>query len=438
MTEPIEDRLRLAGTSLDGRFAIERAVARGGFGLVYRATHVELAAPVAVKVLLVPEHLRGAESSLVARFRQEARTLAQLQHPAVVRVLDVGRLDAEGEACVWMALEWLDGVTLDAHLRARGGLGHSPREALALLAPALDAITCAHERGIAHRDLKPANLMVVPARQGDVSLCVLDFGIAKAMCPDEAPGSGHTETRSEHSAFSLPYAAPEQVGRMRTGPWTDVHALGLLLSELLTGRAPYAGDDSFTLYAAVMAPARPTPARHGVRVGPWEEVLAKALALHPSDRFARAGELHAALLASVNEAQRAWERDRAARTARASSALRASPRRRVLVFAGALAASACALTAWGLTRPPRAPVAAHVVAPRGAPPVVATPVESSDPPPRAPAPEVTAARDVPAPVARPRAAVPPRTTPRPPRRQAAAQVTPETPSTYGSDDIAME
>jgi tRNA A-37 threonylcarbamoyl transferase component Bud32 len=306
MVDVVDDRFCLVGVVVDGRFAIDRAVAEGGSGTVYRARHIELDAPVALKVLRVPPHLRGLEAALEARFRQEARTLALLPHPAIVRVLDVGQLHAQGASCVWMALEWLDGETLDAHLGA-DARRRSPREALALLAPVLDAIASAHERGVVHRDLKPSNIMVVPSARGEPDLRVLDFGIAKAMLPDDAPCSGQTETQSDLAAFSLPYAAPEQVGRMRTGPWTDVHALGLLLTEVLTGRAPYAGDDSFALYASIMCAERPTPSRRGVPVGPWELILARALALHPRERFASARALYDALRASADDAQRAAE-----------------------------------------------------------------------------------------------------------------------------------
>lgn len=307
MSEGLDDRFGLVGRVVGGRYAVERPVARGGCGLVYRATHLELALPVALKVLVVPEHLRGTDASLAARFRREAQTLAELRHPAIVRVFDVSGFDAGGEACVWMALEWLDGTTLDAHLSALGGC-RGPREVLALLSPVLDGIASAHALGIAHRDLKPANLMVEPLRGGGVTSRVLDFGIAKAMEPEESPGSGFTETRSDHGSYTLPYAAPEQVGRLRTGPWTDVHALGLIVTEALIGRAPYPGEDSFGLYAAVMAPERPTPGRLGVEVGPWEAVLAKAMALHPAERFADAGALHTALAEAQEAAQRAWER----------------------------------------------------------------------------------------------------------------------------------
>ncbi len=118
MVDVVDDRFCLAGGVVDGRFAIDRAVAQGGSGIVYRARHIELDTPVALKVLRVPPHLRGLEAALEARFRQEARTLALLPHPAIVRVLDVGQLEADGATCVWMALEWLDGETLDAHLAA--------------------------------------------------------------------------------------------------------------------------------------------------------------------------------------------------------------------------------------------------------------------------------------------------------------------------------
>ncbi|MDB4931171.1 MAG: Serine/threonine protein kinase, partial [Myxococcaceae bacterium] len=321
MSPKAEDAFQLVGSVVADRYSVERVVARGGFGLVYKAAHLELSVPVALKVLVHPEAMRGgAGAALVERFRQEARTLAALKHPAIVRVLDVGTVDPVAGAGphLWMALEWLDGATLEEDLRARGSLGRSPREALSLLAPVLEAMASAHEQGIAHRDLKPTNLMTSAGAQKSRDLRVLDFGIAKLMAPDERPGSGETETRSDESAFSLQHAAPEQVGRARTGPWTDVHALGLLVTEMLAGRRAYEGADSFTLYAAIMSPDRPTPARLGVDAGPWEPVLRKALALRPGDRFANAGELLAALSEHVAGATVAWERRAAGAAVRAT------------------------------------------------------------------------------------------------------------------------
>ena len=88
-----------------------------------------------------------------------------------------------------------------------------------------------------HRDLKPANVMVAPTRHGEVSARVLDFGLAKAFAPEERGTDGNSFTGDERASFSLSHAAPEQVGRLRTGPWTDVHALALILVELLVDMA---------------------------------------------------------------------------------------------------------------------------------------------------------------------------------------------------------
>ncbi|MFO0608775.1 MAG: protein kinase [Polyangiales bacterium] len=302
------DPLELVGRVLGERYEVDRFVARGGFGVVYHARHLALGAPVAVKVLDVPVNLLGAEERLIERFRKEAQTLASLRHPAIVRALDVGALDEREGGHVWMALEWLDGVTLADDLGARAGRPRSPREALALLGPVFDALTVAHARGIAHRDIKPGNIMLVASTTGEPTARVLDFGIAKEFRPDEEPGTGDTETNGDFSAFSLDHAAPEQVGRARTGPWTDVHALALLVTELLVGRRPYAGEASFDLFAAVMSSERPSPARFGLDVGPWEAELRNALALKPGGRHGDAGALHRALIATLDDAQVAWER----------------------------------------------------------------------------------------------------------------------------------
>ncbi len=150
--------------------------------------------------------------------------------------------------------------------------------------------------------------MLVASTTGEPTARVLDFGIAKEFRPDEEPGTGDTETHGDFSAFSLDHAAPERVGRARTGPWTDVHALALLVTELLVGKRPYAGEASFDLFAAAMSPHRPSPARFELDVGPWEIELRNALALKPAARHADAGALHRALVATVDEAQVARER----------------------------------------------------------------------------------------------------------------------------------
>lgn len=301
---PSGDCFGLVGHSLDGKYEVESVVAEGGFGVVYRATHRTLHKHVAIKVLKVPPDLSGAtRSEFLAKFAQEARTVGAMDHAAIVRVLDFGACPMpQGEAAPWMALEWLTGTTLEADLTGRKGTPRSPTEVMALMRPVLEGMAMAHEEGVVHRDIKPANLMLVADRKGGVRLKILDFGIAKLMGGEERSSSGHTATRSTLHAFSLHAAAPEQISGTRTGPWTDVHALALVITEMLTGCEPYSGADVTELYAAVLGSQRPTPAKMGFDVGVWEPVLARALSLKPGERYPDARTLCEALCGEVPSA----------------------------------------------------------------------------------------------------------------------------------------
>ncbi len=293
------DEFNLAGQRLEGRYDVERVVAAGGFGVVYFARHRALKSPVAVKVLRMPTDLSAAEQKDFAqRFLAEAQTLASLQHPAVVRAVDFGVADMpDGKTAPWTALEWVEGQTLKDFFDARRGQPMSPREALALLRPVFEALAAAHALGIAHRDVKPANIML--PKEG-ISSRILDFGIAKTMEPGESSTTtGETRTRSQLSSFSIKYAAPEQIGGMRTGPWTDVHALALVLTEALVAQSPLAGDDYVEIAANVLRPDRPTPKHFGYDAGPWESVLSAALSMKSSLRFKDAKDFLDALEKSL-------------------------------------------------------------------------------------------------------------------------------------------
>lgn len=290
------DPFAIVGTLVERKYRVDRVVARGGFGVVYAGHHLGLDVPVAIKVLKpASETSDDAFIDLLAQFLDEARTLARLRHPNIVAVLDAGvaHLDDMPAGVPWMVLEWLEGETLrDDLTRRRGRGGRTPVECMDLVRPILEAMADAHHAGIAHRDLKPSNVMLAPSRRGVVAR-VLDFGIAKLMQPDgsEAASSGDTATESRVSSFTAASAAPEQLSGARTGPWTDVFALGLLLTELLTDAPPLPTDDPNEHYRAVFAPERPTPRRLGVDAGAWERVLSRALAVRPSDRQANAREL---------------------------------------------------------------------------------------------------------------------------------------------------
>lgn len=295
----INDTFGLVGVSLDGKYEVASIVAEGGFGIVYRATHVALQKVVALKVLKVPPEFSGpTRVAFLEKFTLEARLIAALDHPAIVRVLDFGASPMPvGESAPWMVLDWLDGQTLEAQLAAENGKGSTPAQVYELLSPVFAAIAMANDEGIVHRDLKPANLMLQQSKRGETSIKVLDFGIAKVLDEEERTGSnsGNTRTSSALVAFSLHYAAPEQLTGMRTGVWTDVHALALIVVELLTGRAPYVGTNSGELYVSALSSTRPTPRALGVEVGSWEPVLEQALAFKSSERHASVREFSAAL-----------------------------------------------------------------------------------------------------------------------------------------------
>jgi serine/threonine-protein kinase len=277
-----------------------------------------------------------------------------------------------------MALEWVDGETLETRMARRRQEGKGalvPAEALELLYPAIEALAFAHRQGIVHRDVKPANIMVSDGGHG-LTVRVVDFGIAKMMQGEEPAGTGRTRTGSL-PAFSPAYAAPEQVTFSRTGPWTDVHALGLIFTELVTGKPPFPDPDA-SVHEQVMASVRPTPASRGVGAGPLEAVVARAVALAPGDRWKNAGELLEAL-------------DRAAGGAPAARPRR-SKRRRALVAAAALALLGGGLLI-GRARREGAPVPA--------PPAPAARAE----PPSAPPPPAHRA-DLPAPIPAAAAAAP--------------------------------
>ena len=303
-----DDVFQLSGTMIDQKYRVGAVVARGGFGVVYRGEQVRLKRPVAIKVLSWTGDTSVSAEEIAEQFVAEAELLARLDHPAIVRVLDVGSVTTSGKRdAPWMALEWVEGRTLYDDIASRTAEERrAPAECLALMRPVLEALALAHSHGIAHRDIKPGNIMLVTPpsdaalSRGRALVRLLDFGIAKVMAPDEArPTTGETATTSKLSAFSARYASPEQVSGSRTGPWTDVHAVALVITHLLTMRAPYPGEDALSIAARALSIDRPTPGSFGVDVGAWEPVLAKALALHPSDRYPDAGALLAALDASV-------------------------------------------------------------------------------------------------------------------------------------------
>jgi eukaryotic-like serine/threonine-protein kinase len=283
----------LLGTILDGRYRIEEVAGEGGHGTVYRALHLAFDLPVAVKVLKVTnqeDHL--ARRARIGDFRREGRILFELSalHPSLVQAKEAGTvLGADGLPEPYLVLEWLSGVSLATEMKRRRNSGPAPMtldEVIRLLDWPAEGLAMAHARGVAHRDLKPGNLFLTE-RDGAVLTKVLDFGLAKAVDSSLGTTARSLETTGRHP-FTPSYGAPEQwLARLgATGPWTDVHAWAQIVVELLSGRAAFQGSDSAQLMGACLDVQRPTPGQLGVSVSAEVEgVFARALSLHPSERF---------------------------------------------------------------------------------------------------------------------------------------------------------
>jgi tetratricopeptide (TPR) repeat protein/predicted Ser/Thr protein kinase len=235
----------LAGRTV-GRFEVTESIGRGGMGEVYRARDLRLGREVALKVL--PTHLATDESH-VARFRQEARMVAALNHPNIARIHDVEEIDS----LIVLVLELVEGVSLRERLD-RGGLRLD--EALDIGKQVAEALEAAHDVGIVHRDLKPSNIVVT--REGKPF--ILDFGIAKSLerLRRGAVSQGHPlratadETTTGMVVGTASYMSPEQARAQPVDERSDVWAFGALLYEMLTGRKAFAGEGLSQIIGGVL------------------------------------------------------------------------------------------------------------------------------------------------------------------------------------------
>jgi serine/threonine protein kinase len=300
---PQHDPFGLVGSVLERQFRVDAMVGEGGFGVVYKGWHLTLDQPIAIKALKMPEAGDAAtQATILAKFREEAKLSYVLSQSTlhIVRTIDFGATSTPVGAWVPFAvLEWLEGETLAQNLarrRAQRMRGRSFAEMMTLLAPAAQALALAHQKRVAHRDIKPGNVFLLAS--GAPALKLLDFGIAKVMREGATAGGSPVQTTGFLS-FTPMYAAPEQLDSRLgpTGPWTDVYGFALVVTEVLTDRAPFDGDDVTTiLKAALDTHRRPSPRARGANVtDAVEGVIARALAVDPKVRFTDAGEMWRAL-----------------------------------------------------------------------------------------------------------------------------------------------
>ena len=309
----LDDPLSLSGTTVLDKYTIERVVGRGGFAVVYRATHRIWKRPVAIKVFTaVGEVPPEKRAELLESFNREGAILAELSErsAAICQARDVGMLPtAEGEL-PFMVLEWLEGETLEEVLAAERAAGRPLRslaDAVKLLEPVAHALTLAHDRGIAHRDVKPSNIFVVrdaePRPGGEPTVKLLDFGIAKVVQDAQKMSAAFAQTSGIPTSFTPGYGAPEQFSRTygATGPWTDVFALALVVAEVASGKEALAGSDlAEVARKSIDDVLRPTPRALGVATDDAvESIFVRALAVRTENRFQRVGDFWSALRAAL-------------------------------------------------------------------------------------------------------------------------------------------
>jgi serine/threonine-protein kinase len=270
-----------------GKYQLRERLGKGGMGEVYKGVQLSMGRTVAIK--LMHKHLAD-EPAFLERFAREAKGVAQLSHPNIVRIIDFDVEDGQ----YYMILEYVSGPTLDQYLTEHGYF--SPEEALKVIAQLLDALGCAHEKGIIHRDIKPSNVIFTDAT---LSCPVLtDFGMARLA-------SHQTMTASGAMIGTPAYMSPEALRGDKVDQRTDIYSLGVVLYEMLVGKKPYTSDSVYgiifnTLHKPLRKPRQLNPNLPKV----VEQLILKALSLEPEKRFQSAQAFYEAIQQTLVELRR--------------------------------------------------------------------------------------------------------------------------------------
>ena len=276
------------GTVLEGRYELIDHLGVGGVGWVYRARHLRLGTEVAIKMLQAPY---AQHESLRPRFEREAQALAALRHPHIVTLTDYS-ITEDGHP--YLVMEALEGKTL-ADLIDEGPVREE--RARRILLQILDALIYAHGRGFAHRDLKPGNIFLVELPTDPDHVKILDFGFVKLVGGDRAGKPGLTRSGM---AFGTPsYMCPEQATGAPTDPRSDLYSAGIVFFEMIAGRRPFVGEIPDVIRQHLTEPVPPLNVGGlPIMAGPeLRELLDKAMAKDPRDRYPTAAEMKEALVA---------------------------------------------------------------------------------------------------------------------------------------------
>ena len=266
----------MIGQKLADRYEITAELGRGGMGVVYRARDPLLSRDVAVK--LIPPSLLSPDSE--QRFQREAQLVAQMDHPAIVSIHDLGR----HEGSLFFVMPLVQGTNLRAFLRQDSSLG----DLLDISIQVAEALEYSHARGVVHRDIKPENLMVSREEGVGVRVRVMDFGLARASTESRL-------TKTGALVGTLSYLSPEQVSAKEVDGRADVYALGTVLYECVGGEPPFTGEPQAVLYRIVHELPQP-PRTRGAQIDTeLEGLILACLEKDPAHRPQRAGEVADAL-----------------------------------------------------------------------------------------------------------------------------------------------
>jgi serine/threonine protein kinase len=254
-----------------GRFQIIEERGRGGMAVVYRAYDGVLQRTVALKVLLP---LLAANEEFTHRFHREAITAANLRHPNIVVIYDVGSHDK----FQYIVMEFLEGPTLQQEVQQKGTMPFS--RAMTILGQLADALDYAHRQGLVHRDVKPANVII-----GSQDLVTLtDFELVKAATSRKITGEGA-------AMGTLKYMSPEQAAGKELDFRSDIYSLGVVVYEMLAGEAPFTGTTPYKILHELIYEPPPPLSQRNPKVTPGvEQIVLRALAKEPVRRFGTAGE----------------------------------------------------------------------------------------------------------------------------------------------------
>lgn len=270
------------GKIFAGRYRIIKQIGRGGMADVYLAKDLILdGEEVAVKVLRTNYQ---TDPIAVARFQREARAMADLDHPHIVRITDIGEEDGQQ----YLAMEYVAGLDLKRYIKEHYPL--SNEEAVRIMGQILLAMRLAHTRGIVHRDLKPQNILLTP----DGTVKVTDFGIAVAFAETSL-------TQTNSMLGSVHYLSPEQARGSKATVQSDIYAMGIIFYEMLTGHIPYDGDSAVTI--ALQHFQKPLPsviAENPSVPQALENVIIKATAKKLTDRYKSVAEMYVDLSSSLS------------------------------------------------------------------------------------------------------------------------------------------